>query len=89
MTALVVAVAVFAACLPLCSGGSGERKVPTELALGRIAIPLLTLLLAALVGMEFPLAARVDFQVPPRPRPGSTRPTTSAPAWAPCWSARY
>ncbi len=29
-----------------------------------MAIPLLTLLLAVLVGMEFPLAARVDFQDP-------------------------
>ena len=29
-----------------------------------MAIPLLTLVLAVLVGMEFPLAARVDFQGP-------------------------
>ena len=28
------------------------------------------------------------FKVRRRPPPGSTRPTTSAPRWAPCWSAR-
>ena len=37
---------------------------PAALAAGRIAIPLLTLLLAVLVGMQFPLAARIDFHGP-------------------------
>jgi spermidine synthase len=39
-----------------------ERSEGTMLAAGRIAIPVLGLLLAVLVGMEFPLAARVDCQ---------------------------
>ncbi len=57
---LAISVAVLAACLPLLLLAIAEPSVP--LPTGRIAIPLLTLLLAALVGMQFPLAARVDFQ---------------------------
>jgi spermidine synthase len=93
---LAIAVALFAACLPLAlhgleqserpsagaavvlphpGGGSAtatptnatatpttERSEGTVLTAGRIAIPLLGLLLAVLVGMEFPLAAKVDYQ---------------------------
>jgi spermidine synthase len=58
---LAVAVALFAACLPVALHGLG-RTEGTMLAAGRIAIPVLGLLLAVLVGMEFPLAARVDYQ---------------------------
>ena len=32
------------------------------LAAGQVGIPLLTLMLAGLVGMEFPLAAKIDFR---------------------------
>jgi spermidine synthase len=61
---LAVAVAVFAACLPLALLGLERSEGPAPLAAGQIVIPLLTLALAVLVGMEFPLAARVDFQSP-------------------------
>jgi spermidine synthase len=61
---LAVAIAVFAACLPPALLGLEKSEGPLALTAGQIAIPLLTLLLAVLVGMEFPLAARVDFQGP-------------------------
>ena len=61
---LAVAVAVFAACLPLALLGLERPEAPAMLTASRIAIPLLTLVLAVLVGMEFPLAARVSFQGP-------------------------
>jgi spermidine synthase len=61
---LAVAVAVFAACLPLALLGLEKSEGPMALAAGQIVIPLLTLVLAVLVGMEFPLAAKVDFQGP-------------------------
>jgi len=61
---LAVAVAVFAACLPLALFGLEKSPGPMALAAGQIVIPVLTLMLAVLVGMEFPLAAKVDFQGP-------------------------
>ena len=64
LTGVVLGIAVFAACLPLALGWLGQAESPAALTAGRIAIPVLTLLLAVLVGMEFPLAARVDFQSP-------------------------
>ncbi len=61
---LAIAIAVFAACLPLALLGLEQSEGSAALAAGQLAIPLLTLVLAVLVGMEFPLAARVDFQSP-------------------------
>jgi spermidine synthase len=61
---LAMGVAVFAACLPLALLGLERSEGPAALVIDAMAIPLLTLLLAVLVGMEFPLAARVDFQDP-------------------------
>ncbi|MBN1852206.1 MAG: fused MFS/spermidine synthase [Pirellulales bacterium] len=61
---LAVAMVVFAASLPLVLWGLRSTEGSNWLVLGRIAIPLLTLLLAVLVGMQFPLAARVDFRGP-------------------------
>jgi spermidine synthase len=61
---LAVAIALFAALLPLALYGLDRMQGPTALATGRAAIPLLALVLAVLVGMEFPLAAKVDFQNP-------------------------
>jgi spermidine synthase len=60
LVGLAAAVAVFATCLPLALLALGRFEGPAALAAQAIAIPLLTLLLAALVGMEFPLAARLD-----------------------------
>jgi spermidine synthase len=60
LAALAIAIAVFAALLPLALLAVGRSAGPA----GTVAIPLLTLALAVLVGMEFPLAAKVDFQNP-------------------------
>lgn len=58
---LELAIAVYAALLPLAlialSRGGAVAPVASQ-----AVIPLLTLLLAVLVGMEFPLAAKADFQ---------------------------
>ena len=59
MVGLAVAIALLAIGLPFILEALGQSE---SLALGKAGIPLLTLLLAILVGMEFPLAARIDFQ---------------------------
>jgi spermidine synthase len=64
LASLAVAVGLFAALLPLALVGLGRWEGPAALTVGQVAIPLLALLLAVLVGMQFPLAARVDFQDP-------------------------
>ncbi len=56
---LAVAIALLAVGLPFLLKSLGQSE---WLNIGKAAIPLLTLLLAILVGMEFPLAARIDFQ---------------------------
>ncbi len=57
---LAAAVALYAACLPAALAGLGKLEGPAALAAAAAAIPLLVLVLAVLVGMEFPLAARLD-----------------------------
>ena len=89
LTALAVAVALFAACLPLALGWLGRAESPTELTVGRIAIPLLTLVLAALVGMEFPLAAKIDFESPTATSARLYTADYVGAGSAPCWSARF
>ena len=63
---VALAIAIFAACLPAVLIGLGKAEwcatAGLSSSVGGIAIPLLTLLLAVLVGMEFPLAAQVDYQ---------------------------
>lgn len=61
---LALAIALFAAVLPVALLGLGQLEGPTASNAGRIVIPLLVLGLAVLVGMQFPLAARADFQTP-------------------------
>ena len=61
---LATAIAVFAGLLPLALLGLKGGNRPGWLEAGQVVIPLLTLALAVLVGMQFPLAARVDFQGP-------------------------
>ena len=62
MSALALAIAGYAAVLPFLLpllnrlGGS-----PASLVLVKVTIALLTLVLAALVGMQFPLANRLEF----------------------------
>ena len=59
---LELAVGAFAALLPLVLLALGRLGPRWETISAEIVLPLLTLLLAVLVGMEVPLAARVDFR---------------------------
>ena len=59
---LELAVGVFAALLPLVLIALGRLGPRWETISAEIVLPMLTLLLAVLVGMEVPLAARVDFR---------------------------
>ena len=62
---LAGAIALLAALLPLLLSGLGRLGNAAGAALGAQAgIPLLTFLLAALVGMQFPLASRLEGQDP-------------------------
>jgi spermidine synthase len=62
---LAGAIAVLAALLPLLLSGLGRLGHPAFAALGAQAgIPLLALVLAALVGMQFPLASRLECRDP-------------------------
>ncbi|MGA2032046.1 MAG: fused MFS/spermidine synthase [Thermoguttaceae bacterium] len=58
---LLAVLAVFSACLPAALMGLGHLGVA---AVSKVAIPLLTLVLAALVGMSFPLAAKLELTRP-------------------------
>jgi len=63
LAALEFAVAAYAACLPLVLVGLG--RLGNQVALGvasQMAIPFLALVLGVLVGLEFPLAGKVDFR---------------------------
>ncbi|OHB80927.1 MAG: hypothetical protein A2V98_26420 [Planctomycetes bacterium RBG_16_64_12] len=56
-------VAAYAACLPLVLVGLGRLGSHAAAAVAsQVAIPLLALVLAVLVGLEFPLAGKVDFR---------------------------
>ncbi len=58
---LQLLLAAYAACLPLAVLGLGRLGGGLGPAAAEVAVPLLTLLLAVLVGMSFPLAAKLDF----------------------------
>ena len=56
-------VALYATCLPLALIGLGHLgSTAVAGAVSQIAIPLLALVLAVLVGLEFPLAGKADFR---------------------------
>lgn len=60
---LEFSIAAYAVVLPLALMGLGRLGGGAWMVISaEVVVPLLTLLLAVLVGMEFPLAARVDFQ---------------------------
>jgi spermidine synthase len=59
---LALAVAVYAACLPVVLLGLGRLGGSAAPLISQVAVPLLTLVLAVLVGLQFPLAGRVDYQ---------------------------
>jgi spermidine synthase len=57
---LLGGLALFAACLPAALMGLSRLDILGVAAAAKTAIPLLTLLLAAMVGMAFPLAAKLE-----------------------------
>jgi spermidine synthase len=60
---LELGIALYAVCLPFVLMGLGRIDHPTAGAVAaQTAIPLLTLVLGSLVGLEFPLAGKVDFE---------------------------
>ena len=60
---LELAVAVYAVGLPWVLTALGRvQSVPVQLVASQVAMPLLALVLAVLVGLEFPLAGKVDFR---------------------------
>ncbi len=62
LVALELAAALVAACLPLVLIGLGRLGGSAAMLAGQVVIPLLALSVAVLVGLEFPLAGKVDFQ---------------------------
>ena len=62
LAGLELGIAVFAACLPLVLIGLAHLPAGTvQLVASQAAVPFLALVLAMLVGAEFPLAGKVDF----------------------------
>ncbi len=61
LVVLELAVAAFAVCLPIVLTTGGCLGVASAAA-AQVLIPVLSLLLAVLVGMEFPLAGKLDFR---------------------------
>jgi len=60
---LELAVAVYAAGLPWVLMALGQiQSVPIQLLASQVAVPVLALGLAVLVGLEFPLAGKADFR---------------------------
>lgn len=62
LAGLELAVAVYAGCLPLVLIALGYLGGLAASVASQVVIPLLALLLAVLVGLEFPLAGKADFQ---------------------------
>ncbi|HUT09324.1 MAG TPA: fused MFS/spermidine synthase, partial [Thermoguttaceae bacterium] len=62
LAVLELALAVYAGCLPLVLIGLGQLRGAVAPIAAQVVVPLLTLLLAVLVGLEFPLAGRADFR---------------------------
>ena len=61
LAGLELAIAAYAAGLPLVLIGLGNLDVAAAPIASRVVVPLLSLLLAVLVGMEFPLAGKALF----------------------------
>ncbi len=59
---LELAIAGYAACMPLVLIALGHLGGTPAAVASQVVIPLLAMLLAVLVGLEFPLAGKADFQ---------------------------
>jgi spermidine synthase len=62
LVALALAIAIYSACVPYILIVLGQSESPAAAWASWAAIPVMTLLLAMLVGLEFPLAGKVGFQ---------------------------
>jgi spermidine synthase len=62
LVALALAIAIYSACVPYILMAFGQSESPAAAWASWAAIPVMTLLLAMLVGLEFPLAGKVGFQ---------------------------
>ncbi len=62
LVALALAMAIYSACVPYILMALGQIEIEGRRWVSWAAIPLMTLLLAMIVGMEFPLAGKVGFQ---------------------------
>ncbi|MGA2797552.1 MAG: fused MFS/spermidine synthase [Thermoguttaceae bacterium] len=62
LVALALAIAIYSACVPYVLMALGQTESPAAAWASWAAIPVMTLLLAMLVGLEFPLAGKVGFQ---------------------------
>ncbi len=58
---LELAVALYAALTPLMLVGLGQLVTAVDVVASQVAVPFAAMVLAVLVGMEFPLAAKADF----------------------------
>jgi spermidine synthase len=59
---LALAIAVFAVFLPLVLTALGRLESAAAPLVSQVVVPLVTFLLAVLVGLEFPLAGKIDYQ---------------------------
>ncbi|MGD0381893.1 MAG: fused MFS/spermidine synthase [Thermoguttaceae bacterium] len=62
LAALALAITIYSLCVPYILIVLGKSESPTIAWISWPAVPVMTLLLAVLVGMEFPLAGKVGFQ---------------------------
>ncbi len=62
LIALALAIAIYSACVPYILMALGQSELPAAAWATWATIPVITLLLAMLVGLEFPLAGKVGFQ---------------------------
>jgi len=75
LAGLELTVAAYAACLPVVLILLGRIVSPAAAAVAsQVAVPLLALGLAVLVGLEFPLAGKADFRTSPKKRRGRFSP---------------
>jgi spermidine synthase len=62
LAGLALAITIYSLCVPYILMVLGKSESPTVAWISWPAVPVMTLLLAVLVGMEFPLAGKVGFQ---------------------------
>ena len=87
LVALALAIAIYSACVPYILMALGQSQSPAAAWASWAPIPILTLLLAMLVGLEFPLAGKVGFQEVTATAARLYTADYIGAALVPCWSA--